>query len=100
MVSWHRGSCQLSWQTAYLMVVISTGPLQQGGGVLKTSMDGNMEKATVLAVQMLQAGTHATLGMRHGVCRHHIVLSGAEGFALTTAFKRWINLVGRYRPCW
>uniref|UniRef100_A0A7S0YLL9 Phosphatidic acid phosphatase type 2/haloperoxidase domain-containing protein n=1 Tax=Polytomella parva TaxID=51329 RepID=A0A7S0YLL9_9CHLO len=31
---------------------------------------------------------------------HHICLTYAEGFALTTSFKRWMNLVGRYRPIW
>ncbi|KAG2425484.1 hypothetical protein HXX76_013693 [Chlamydomonas incerta] len=31
---------------------------------------------------------------------HHAALSIAEGFAFTTGFKRWINLVGRYRPNW
>ncbi|GFR51605.1 hypothetical protein Agub_g14029 [Astrephomene gubernaculifera] len=31
---------------------------------------------------------------------HHAALSIAEGFALTTGFKRWTNLVGRLRPNW
>ncbi|KAG2440652.1 hypothetical protein HYH02_010231 [Chlamydomonas schloesseri] len=31
---------------------------------------------------------------------HHAALSIAEGFAFTTGFKRWINLVGCYRPNW
>ena len=29
---------------------------------------------------------------------HHALLSLEEGFALVTMFKRWMNLVGRYRP--
>ncbi|KAG2488392.1 hypothetical protein HYH03_013078 [Edaphochlamys debaryana] len=31
---------------------------------------------------------------------HHGALSVAEGFALATGFKRWINLLGVYRPSW
>ena len=29
---------------------------------------------------------------------HHALLTLMEGFALVTLFKRWMNLVGRYRP--
>mmetsp|Transcript_19030 Transcript_19030/g.52411 ORF Transcript_19030/g.52411 Transcript_19030/m.52411 type:complete len:277 (+) Transcript_19030:223-1053(+) len=29
---------------------------------------------------------------------HHALLSLLEGWALTTGFKQWMNLVGRYRP--
>ncbi len=29
------------------------------------------------------------------VCRHHILLSGAEAFGLALGWKRWMNLVGR-----
>jgi membrane-associated phospholipid phosphatase len=29
---------------------------------------------------------------------HHSLLTLLEGFALVTMFKRWMNLVGRYRP--
>ena len=29
---------------------------------------------------------------------HHALLSLIEGFALTISFKRWMNLVGRFRP--
>lgn len=31
---------------------------------------------------------------------HHACLSLVEGFSITFTFKRWMNIVGRYRPDW
>jgi membrane-associated phospholipid phosphatase len=40
----------------------------------------------------------ATLIHRSLADLHHSLLSLLEGFAMVTLFKRWMNLVGRYRP--
>ena len=40
----------------------------------------------------------ATIFHRSLADLHHALLSLLEGFALVTMFKRWMNLVGRYRP--
>ncbi len=40
----------------------------------------------------------ATIFHRSLADLHHCMLTLMEGFALVTLFKRWMNLVGRYRP--
>jgi len=34
------------------------------------------------------------------MCRHHGLLTLLEAFALASGWKRWMNLVGVYRPSW
>ena len=61
------------------------------------TIDGNQLSVLMIVIPI---GTFVTVA---GVLRrlsdlHHALLSLLEGFALVTLFKRWMNLVGRYRP--